>query len=149
MLILWCGSAALFVGLCIRVNSTRTRHDSQFPDTVTSHGGLRLPCVAGRPCGRCALPGRSLVLRPSELLDCRDGCGWRVVAADDAAGVQHARDVAYMVKHSEISILDAAWLRSHSLSVGSKTLVLSSRVLRVAPRLQMQSDEPVVAKMPL
>ena len=100
---------------------------------------------------------RTLAARLSE--EPQDGRGHKVLAAlagsvdgqprRELARARPPRVGAYMVKGSEIGILDAARLQSHDLSVGSKTLVLSSRVLRVAPRLQMQSDEPVVAKMPL
>ena len=50
-----------------------------------------------------------------------------------------------MVKHSKMGDFGAAWLQDHGLPVGPETLGVSSRVRRAALRLQMQSDEPVVA----
>ena len=44
---------------------------------------------------------------------------------------------AWMVKGSELDILDAAWLRRHGIYVGSETLGASSRVKRAFPRFQM------------
>ena len=51
-----------------------------------------------------------------------------------------------MVNRSEIVGLGGLWLEGHGLSVGSETLGPSSRVRRTAPSLQMQPDEPVVAR---
>ena len=50
-----------------------------------------------------------------------------------------------MVKGSENVSSGGLWLKGHGLSEGSETLGRSSRVRRAAPRLQMQSVEPVVA----
>ena len=51
-----------------------------------------------------------------------------------------------MVKRSEIGNLGGLWLEGHGLSEGSETLGLSSRARRAAPRLEMQTDEPVEAR---
>ena len=58
-----------------------------------------------------------------------------------ALGEQHA----CMVKRSEIGTLDGLWREGHGLSEGSEVMGLSSPVRRAPPRLQMQTDEPVVA----
>ena len=51
-----------------------------------------------------------------------------------------------MVKRSENVNLGGLWLKGHGLSVGSETLGLFSRVRRAAPSVQMQTEEPMVAK---
>jgi len=52
---------------------------------------------------------------------------------------------SWMVKRSGIGEFGGMRLQGHGPSVGSEVMGLSSRVRRAAPRLQMQSDEPVVA----
>ena len=51
-----------------------------------------------------------------------------------------------MAKRSDIGILGAALRRSHGFSAEPEVLGLSSRVRRAASSLQMQSEEPVVAR---
>ena len=51
-----------------------------------------------------------------------------------------------MVKHSEVGILGAALRRSQGFSADSEVLVLSSRVRRAAPSLQIQCNELMVAR---
>ena len=50
------------------------------------------------------------------------------------------------VKRSGIGTLGTAWLHEHGLPVRSETIGLSFRVLRVASRLPMQPEEPVVVR---
>ena len=52
---------------------------------------------------------------------------------------------AWMVKRGESVSLGGHWLKCHGLSVESDLLGLSFRVPRVAPSLQTQAVEPVVA----
>ena len=51
-----------------------------------------------------------------------------------------------MVKRGENGTLGGLWLEGHGLSEGSEVLGRSSRVLKAAPSLQTQSEEPVVAR---
>ena len=50
-----------------------------------------------------------------------------------------------MVKRSQIGILGGLLLKGDGLSVGPVVLGRFSRVRRAASRLQLQSEEPVVA----
>ena len=65
------------------------------------------------------------------------------VAERDEALVREPR--AWMVKRSVNGNVGGLKLESRDLSVGCEALGLSSRVRRFAARLQIQSEEPVVA----
>ena len=69
-----------------------------------------------------------------------------LVALDARLDAHRSRGEACMVKRNEIVSLAGLWLEGHGHQEGSEVLGLSSRVRRAAPSLQMQSDEPVVAR---